>query len=82
MSGFVKQIQDLRRIIELAQNIIESLGGSKSAGSRTRVRKRRRTSEEAREFRAMLKKERDRGVPVYDLAKKHKVTMSYIYQIK
>lgn len=82
MSGFVKQIRDLHKIIELAQSTIESLEGSKSADSRTKVRKRRRTSEEAREFRAMLKKERDRGVPVYDLAKKHKVTMSYIYQIK
>jgi hypothetical protein len=82
MTDFSKQIQELHKIIELAKNTIEALGGSGSKPPRAKPRKKRRTSEEAKAFRAMLKMERDRGVPVYDLAKKHKVTMSYIYQIK
>lgn len=80
MSDYGKQIRDLQKIIELAQNAINALGGANTPS--TKRRKKRRTSEEAKEFRAMLKRERDHGVPVFDLAKKHKVTMSYIYQIK
>jgi Mor family transcriptional regulator len=80
MTEYTKQINDLRKIIELAESAIAALGGSKSGAPKRR--KKRRTSEEATAFRAMLKAERDKGVPVYDLAKKHKVTMSYIYQIK
>jgi Mor family transcriptional regulator len=80
MADYTKQINDLRKIIELAEGAIAALGGSRSGAPRRR--KKRRTPEEAKVFRAMLKSERDRGVSVYDLAKKHKVTMSYIYQIK
>ncbi len=80
MSDYGKQIRDLQKIIELAQNAIGALGGANAVASKHR--KKRRSSEEAKEFRAMLKRERDRGVPVFELAKKHKVTMSYIYQIK
>ena len=75
-----QNIRKLQQIIKLAQELLAATGASDNKRA-MRVKK-RRTSAEAAEFRAMLKKEREKGVPVEQLAKKHKVTMSYIYQIK
>jgi hypothetical protein len=73
-------IQKLEKIRALVEETLEALGQSQA--SKSSRKKRRRSSAEAAEFRAFLKKERDNGVPVFDLAKKYKVTASYIYQIK
>jgi len=73
-----RDIKKLQQIIKLANELIKTSGKA----AKTPVFKKRRSSAEAREFRAMLKKEREKGVPVEQLAKKHDVTMSYIYQIK
>ena len=46
------------------------------------LRKRtRRSGKELSAFRRMLKAERKRGVPVADLAKKHKISTAYIYAL-
>ena len=76
----IQNIRKLQQIIKLAEELIGAAGeANRQKASRP---KRRRSSAEAKEFRAFLKKERERGVPVETLAKKHKITMSYIYQIK
>lgn len=76
----IQDIRKLQQIIKLAEELIGSADGTdRQKASRP---KKRRSSVEAKEFRAFLKKERERGVPVETLAKKHKITMSYIYQIK
>jgi hypothetical protein len=76
----IHDIKKLHQINKLAEELIGSAGGNdRQKASRP---KKRRSSAEAKEFRAFLKKERERGVPVETLAKKHKITMSYIYQIK
>ncbi len=72
------EIRKLQQILKLTSELLKS---SEKSGKAAAFKK-RRTSAEATEFRAMLKKERDKGVPVEQLAKKHNVTMSYIYQIK
>ena len=41
----------------------------------------RRSGKELIAFRRMLKTERKRGVPVADLAKKHKISTAYIYAL-
>jgi hypothetical protein len=75
-----QDIRKLQQIIKLAGELLDAAG---AGGKRKMVRpKKRRSSAEAAEFRAFLKKEREKGVPVEQLAKKHNVTMSYIYQIK
>jgi hypothetical protein len=76
----MQDIRKLQQIIKLAEELLAATG---AGGKRKAARpKKRRSSAEATEFRAMLKKEREKGVPVEQLAKKHGVTMSYIYQIK
>ena len=42
----------------------------------------RRVGKELLEFRKLLKKERKSGIPVAELAAKHGVTSSYIYQLR
>jgi hypothetical protein len=75
--------QDIRKLQQIVKLAEELLGAAGAGGKRKMVRpKKRRSSAEATEFRAMLKKEREKGIPVEQLAKKHNVTMSYIYQIK
>lgn len=44
-------------------------------------KKTRRSGKELIAFRRMLKAERKRGVPVADLAKKHKISTAYIYAL-
>jgi len=75
-----QDIHKLQQIIKLAEELIGAAGAS---GKKKAARpKKRRSSAEAAEFRAYLKKERDRGVAREKLAKKQNITMSYIYQIK
>lgn len=73
-------LEKLEKIRSLVDQMLETLGQGQT--SRKTRKPKRRTSAEAAEFRAFLKKERDKGVPVAQLSRKHKVTASYIYQIK
>jgi hypothetical protein len=41
----------------------------------------RRTGEELRQFRKMLKAQRKKGVPVAELSRKHGVSSAYIYML-
>jgi hypothetical protein len=75
----------LKKIIAIAQKLLaegagkQGRGGNKLAGDEgVRIR---RSGKNLIAFRKMLKSERKAGVPVADLAKKHGVSASYIYQL-
>jgi hypothetical protein len=85
-----RDIVKLRRIIAISEKLIamnpkarrgrptskSGNGASKSANKRTR-----RTGKDLVEFRKMLLVERKKGKAVAEIAKKHSVTPSYIYQL-
>jgi hypothetical protein len=91
MSLYRKQISRLRRIIDLAENLIveneksqrNSSARSNVAGSRKSVRQKRvrRTGKDLVQFRKMLKAQRKRGASVADLARKHHISTAYIYTL-
>lgn len=88
MSLTRKEIVQLKRIIDIAHALIESAdkparGGKstvKAKASGNPVRK-RRTGKELLAFRKILKAERKAGVPVAQIAKKHGVSLAYIYSL-
>jgi hypothetical protein len=75
----------LRKIISIAQTLLEKAGDKEAKGGRAAVSsdatRIRRSGRELSAFRKMLKAERKAGVPVADLAKKHGISPSYIYQL-
>jgi hypothetical protein len=73
----------LRKIISIAQSLLDqSAGGRVGNGHKGNGHVRiRRAGKELVAFRKMLKAERKAGVPVADLARKHGVSASYIYQL-
>jgi hypothetical protein len=87
MSLTKSEIQKLRNIVAAAQKLIADAekGGSSGKPGVKRGAKgpaTRRSGKELEAFRAMLKAERKAGVSVAELAKKHSVTPSYIYQLE
>jgi|LauGreDrversion4_2_1035121.scaffolds.fasta_scaffold61085_2 hypothetical protein len=68
----------IRKIIQLAEDILEDNAGS----AERRPRRIRRSGKELTAFRKMLLNERKRGIPVAELARKHGITTAYIYQLK
>ena len=89
-----QDVRQLEKIIALAQELIAKADGGvkvsgKSAGKAVSASARRgktgpanrRTGKELAAFRSMLKSQRKAGVPVAELARKHGVTASYIYQM-
>lgn len=79
------EIAQLRKIVTLAQALIEKAGGARKGSSDKRSRnggvRIRRSGNELLAFRKQLKAERRAGVPVAAIAKKHGVSASYIYQL-
>ncbi len=67
----------LQEIVTTAKDIPAGANVSQYPLTRTR-----RVGKELVEFRKLLKKERKAGVPVAELAAKHGVTSSYIYQLR
>jgi hypothetical protein len=83
-----QDISKLRRIIELAEKLITKAPKAKRGrppsrnGNGAENRKRvRRTGKELVQFRKMLKAERRKGVPVAELARKHRISAAYIYTL-
>ncbi|MEK4035180.1 hypothetical protein WOC76_07765 [Methylocystis sp. IM3] len=74
----------LKKIIAIAEALLEKAGAKQEKGGRseggngTRIR---RSGKDLAAFRKMLKAERKAGVPVAKLAKKHGISPSYIYQL-
>ena len=85
MTLTVQEVSKLRRIIALAEVLIEndaekSGNGRAKNGRRGEARTRkRRTGQELVRFRKLLKAERRKGIPVAQLARKHGVSAAYIY---
>jgi len=75
-----KEISKLNRIIKLAEQLIGEMASKPSRlnGKATRIR---RTGRELVQFRKLLKAQRRKGVPVADLARKHRVSTAYIYML-
>jgi hypothetical protein len=83
MSLTAKEVSELKKIVARAKELMakaegQSVKSTARPSSSVRVR---RTGKDLVTFRRMLKAERKAGVPVAQLAKKHGVTPSYIYQI-
>jgi hypothetical protein len=80
-----KQINQLIRIIETTQQILAEANRQPDparVGARPSGRsKPRRSGKELAAFKKTIVAERKRGVPVAELAEKHGVTPSYIYQL-
>lgn len=81
------EVQQLRKIIAAAQALIgKAEKGSRGGKSKTQRSAKgpatRRSGKELETFRSMLKAERKAGISVAELAKKHGVTPSYIYQLE
>jgi hypothetical protein len=77
----------LKKIIAIAQTLLEKSGEAPQKGGRAASDAKggqgriRRSGKDLASFRKMLKAERKAGVPVADLAKKHGISPSYIYQL-
>jgi hypothetical protein len=83
MSLTAKELIELKKIVARAKDLIAKAEGQsvKSTARRSTSVRVRRSGKDLVTFRRMLKAERKAGVPVAQLAKKHGVTPSYIYQI-
>jgi hypothetical protein len=88
-----KEIAKLRRIIVLAEKLIAESpkpkrgrpvlrNGNSTAKTRKKEKRIRRTGNQLVRFQKMLKTERRKGVPVAELARKHKISSAYIYQLR
>jgi DNA invertase Pin-like site-specific DNA recombinase len=84
-----RQVSQLQKIVETVQAILaaEVKPGSQPSKQTTASRdsasksSSRRTGKELAAFRKALRAERKSGVPVAEIAKRHKVSRSYIYQL-
>jgi hypothetical protein len=79
-----RQIAYLNRIILTAQKMLDTaeLEDSQSAGLRSGLKRRRRSSAEAQKMRADILSKRSKGVSATQLAEKYGVSTAYIYMIK
>jgi hypothetical protein len=83
MSLTAKEVSELKKIVARLKELLAKAKGAsdKPAARRSSSARVRRSGKDLVTFRRMLKAERKSGVPVAQLAKKHGVTPSYIYQI-
>jgi hypothetical protein len=82
MSLTAKEVSELKKIVARAKVLLAKAEGKTVATARRSASVRvRRSGKDLVTFRRMLKAERKAGVPVAQLAKKHGVAPSYIYQI-
>lgn len=81
MSLSAQQLRKLNRIIALAQQLIAEIEEAQRSGQHG-SRRRRRTGNELMQFRRMLKDQRNKGVPVAELARKHGISSAYIYMLR
>lgn len=83
-----RQIGQLQKIIETAQAILadaskrsqqrKSVASASVPAGKARAR---RSGKELAAFRKAVRAERKRGVPVTEIAERHKVSTTYIYQL-
>jgi Mor family transcriptional regulator len=84
-----RQISQLQKIVETVQAILAAEEKQSSQPSKRKTASNastgktssRRTGKELAAFRKLLRAERKSGVSVAEIAKRHKVSKSYIYQL-
>ena len=94
MSLSIRELNQLKKIVELANKMLasaESAGPAKSNGAKQKAAKKsagkktstrtRRSGAELVSFRKMLVAERKKGASVAELCKQHGVSPAYIYQL-
>ncbi len=85
MSLSPKEMAELKKIMQIAEGLIKKAGQAgrtkptarKAAAAPTS----RRSGKELISFREKLRAEREAGMPVTKIAKKHGISPSYIYQL-
>ncbi len=79
VTSIAKKLREIAASLEELAAAIEAMPArnGKSAATRTR-----RSKKEAIELKKLLKAEREAGVPVADLAKKHGISTAYIYMLR
>ncbi len=84
MSLTTKEIAELNKIVARANELIAIAKGRetvKASARRSTSVRTRRSGKDLVAFRRTLKAERKAGVPVAQIAKKHGISQSYIYQL-
>lgn len=86
MSLTVRELNQLKKIVEIATILIEkaehSISQKQAEKAEKEANKRmRRSGKELAQFRKMLKNLRKQGVPVSELSDTYGVSASYIYQL-
>jgi hypothetical protein len=92
-----KELVELKKLVRRAQQLIEKAtktngvrstvsrssksASAKSSARRTRPSRVRRSGDALVAFREKLLAEREAGVPVAKIAKKHRVSLAYVYQL-
>lgn len=77
----VREIERLKRIIKIAEKLLAE--AERARRGRPIISKRiRRSGRELEKFRATLKKERKAGIPVAEIARKHGVSIAYVYNLQ
>lgn len=85
MSLSTREISQLKKIVALAQDLIdkaEAAPAKEKAAKKISTGRIRRSGKELAAFKKMLKAERKRGVPATKLAEQHGVSKAYIYMLK
>lgn len=85
MSLSTRELSQLKKIVALAQDLIDKAEVAPADGKAPKKAmsgRIRRSGKELAAFRKMLKAERKRGVSAPDLAKEHGISTAYIYQLK
>lgn len=84
MSLSSKEIAELKKLVQRAQELIQKAGKSentKPSARRTTSTRIRRSGKDLVAFRKTLKAERKAGIPVAKIAEKHGISPAYIYQL-
>ncbi len=84
MSLSSKEVAQLKKIVQLAGELLKKAGKTekvKPTARRVRPARSRRRGNELVAFREQLKAERKAGTPVAQIAKKHGISPAYIYQL-
>jgi hypothetical protein len=86
LSLSAKQLSELRRLVTIAEKLIATGNGTSTTGRNGSIKAKsgkrtRRSGKELVRFRKLLKAERNKGMPVAELARKHGVSSAYIYTL-
>jgi hypothetical protein len=85
MPLFARELAQLKKIIAIAQDLIEKAEAAPpkdKPAKQGETGRTRRSGKELAAFRKMLKAERKRGVSATDLAKEHGISKAYIYSLR